>query len=523
MTRKSDKGVLVAQWGLVVVVLGLLELGTRSGFIDRLTLVPFSNIWNALVAGIRSGRFGPHVVASLGVMLEAFLLAVVIGIPVGYGFSVKPRIYRLVRPYIESYYCLPVFVFYPVAIAMMGLSRWPALIIVWTWAVGGVIVNTVIGFNKVPAALEKYCRSVHLTEWQKLLHVRLPAASPSILTGIKLAVVYAISGTIGVEFILSSRGVGKLISIAFNDFRTAEMYALILMVVMFGAVCHLGLDHIETRLMRLQAYAVDHGASAPPDKRSRGDVGVLSGPGRFLMPGMVPLVAVLAWYGLSLAVGVDKLATPVGAVMAAKDDFLDGTLKSVFSGTLTETLISFVLSACVGLLLGLVLGRFPVIRKILGPWITAAYTVPKIVLFPILLFLFGLGTSSRIAYGFLHAAPAIMLFTIAGLMAVNPGHLKYARSLQLSGWKAFRHIVLPSAVPEILSGLRLGLGMCFLGVLVAEMLFGASEGAGFAVVQSSVAGDTSRLMAYVVSIFALVLLANYFMAFVTLRPDRALR
>jgi NitT/TauT family transport system permease protein len=163
-------------------------------------------------------------------------------------------------------------------------------------------------------------------------------------------------------------------------------------------------------------------------------------------------------------------------------------------------------------MLGALFGQFSLIRRIFGPWLTASFTVPKIVLYPILLFVFGLGATSRIAYVVLHAAPAIVLFTLAGMLAVTPGHLKYAASLQLSTWQAFRHISLPSALPEIISGLRFGLGTCLLGVLVAEMVFGAGEGAGFAIMESAIAADTARLMALIVGVFMMVLLANYFMA-----------
>ena len=519
----GQRTVAALQWGLLIAAVGILEWGARSGVIDRLTFVPIGEIWKSLVAGLSSGRFLPQLLYSGQVMVEAFLLAVGLGIPLGYALSRTPRVYGWIRPYIESYYCLPIFVFYPVAVAMMGLSRWPALIIVWMWAVGGVIVNTVIGFNRVPASLEKYCRSVHLSEWRKIMWMRLPAAFPSILTGIKLAVVYSISGTVGVEFILSSRGVGRLINYAFSDFRTAEMYSLILIVLAVAAVCHLVLDRIESRLLKLRGRAVDHGGAMTAGRSLGGSRGGFSPNSRrnFAEMLVVPAILLVLWYALVAAVGADKLAPPTAAVAALWDDFRDGSLMQVFDGTIRDTFSAFAISTAIGLALGAAFGRSEALRKVFGPWITATYTVPKIVLFPILLFLFGLGSTSRIAYGVLHAAPAIMLFTIAGILAVNPGHMKYATSVQLSQWKVFRFITLPSALPEIISGLRLGLGMCFLGVLVGEMLFGASDGTGYAIVHSAIANDTPRLMALVVSVFLLVLSMNYIMGLIQRVVDHA--
>jgi NitT/TauT family transport system permease protein len=374
-----------------------------------------------------------------------------------------------------------------------------------------VIVNTVIGFDRVPASLEKYGRSIGLTDWQKLAHLRLPAARPSIMTGVKLAVVYSISGTIGVEFILSSKGVGKLISYAFNDFRTADMYALILIVLVFAALCHLLLNRFEMSIEKLRSQAVDYGGELPPeftaaDRRKRW--GGLN-PLEILI---VPALIIIVWQTLTTSVGPDKLAGPVAALVALWEGLLDGSWPAEIAVTARDTLIAFAISAVGGLLLGALFGQVRLVREIFAPWLTASFTVPKIVLYPILLFIFGLGATSRIAYGVLHAAPAIVLFTLAGMLAVNPGHLKYATSVQLSPWQRFRHISFPSALPEIVSGLRFGLGTCFLGVLVAEMLFGAGEGAGFAIVQSAIAADTPRLMALIVAVFMLVLLANHLMA-----------
>jgi NitT/TauT family transport system permease protein len=131
-----------------------------------------------------------------------------------------------------------------------------------------------------------------------------------------------------------------------------------------------------------------------------------------------------------------------------------------------------------GLAIGFTLGLSRLASEVFEPMLVAIYSIPKITLYPILLLAFGLGISAKIAFGTLHGIIPIALFTINGVRNVKPVLLKSARTLGLSPFATVREIVLPAALPEIVTGLRVGFSLTMIGTLLGEM-FASQRGLGF--------------------------------------------
>ena len=108
----------------------------------------------------------------------------------------------------------------------------------------------------------------------------------------------------------------------------------------------------------------------------------------------------------------------------------------------------------------------------------ALYSLPKIALYPIILQIFGLGLSAKVAFGALHGVIPVALFSMNAVRGINPTHLRTARVLRLSSIETVRTIVAPAIVPEIVTGLRVGFSLTLLGVLIGEM-FASQHGMGF--------------------------------------------
>src|SRR4029077_17528136 len=105
---------------------------------------------------------------------------------------------------------------------------------------------------------------------------------------------------------------------------------------------------------------------------------------------------------------------------------------------------------------GFCLVSAPLAGRALEPMILAAYAIPKLTLYPILLLAFGLGLSAKVAFGVLHGAIPIILFTQGAVRKTRPILLKTGHVLKLSRWQMIRWILFPSAIPEIFTGLRVG-------------------------------------------------------------------
>jgi NitT/TauT family transport system permease protein len=153
-----------------------------------------------------------------------------------------------------------------------------------------------------------------------------------------------------------------------------------------------------------------------------------------------------------------------------------------FWGHVEETSRAFFLALLLAVLLGLVIGfwlgahRFS--SEVFEPVLVAFYSIPKITLYPIILLAFGLGLPAKIAFGTIHGIVPVAIFTMAAVRNINPILLKTARVLKLRLWKVVGSVLLPAALPEIFTGIRVGFSLTLIGTLLGEM-FGSQRGLGY--------------------------------------------
>lgn len=181
--------------------------------------------------------------------------------------------------------------------------------------------------------------------------------------------------------------------------------------------------------------------------------------------------------------------------------------------TLKLVLIGVFMAFIVGFLLGLVCEASTTINGLLMPILGGARNIAAISLFPLLIVLFGIGDFPRIVVIFWTAFPAIMLSTIKGLNSIEISLIEAGQNLGANTWQMYRYIKVPLALPQILNGLRIGIGNGFIAIVVAEML-GSSKGLGFMVLWTTQSFKYKETYAYIV-IIAIVgglinLTMNYF-------------
>lgn len=178
----------------------------------------------------------------------AVLFATVLGFLVGAALQGMPRLRRVIEPVLASYYALPVFVFYPLLIVIFGANRWPIIILGFMFAVVAMIMNTMVGIDNIPRVLLKAAKTLQMGRWRTALLIKLPAITPYLFAGAKLALSYAIIGVVASEFILSDSGIGYSIAFAYNDFNNNTMYALVLLIVLLVGAINTLLHAVEKRI-----------------------------------------------------------------------------------------------------------------------------------------------------------------------------------------------------------------------------------------------------------------------------------
>lgn len=193
------------------------------------------------------------------------------------------------------------------------------------------------------------------------------------------------------------------------------------------------------------------------------------------------------------------------------------TVYQHFGVTFLESLIGLLIATILGVGFGISVGMNRRATEFLTPVVMALYSVPKIILLPILLMLFGAGMPPKIANAALHAIFPILLNSLVGMREIDRIHLKTARSMLATRTQMVTKIYLPSMVLPVFAGIRLGLGLAIMGALLAE-LFEANAGIGYLVIQFYNKALIAEMIGITVVLFALILIINA----VTARVERRL-
>lgn len=240
--------VQLTRWGIILAALVALEVLPRLGVGGAITLLPLSEILAELFEIVAEGEMTEHLLATGGAFFLSFVLAGLTGVPLGFLLWRYTGLRRTLDPYLTTYYAIPIFAFYPLLLAVLGFNIWPVVVISWAWAVVAVVLNTAIGLAEVPEVLIKVGKSMNLNRRQVLGRIFLPAAVPYIFTGLKLGMVYSLIGVIASEFVLSTKGLGYLVSYNYTNFRTSAMYAALLVIVLLAFALNAALNLVERKL-----------------------------------------------------------------------------------------------------------------------------------------------------------------------------------------------------------------------------------------------------------------------------------
>lgn len=172
--------------------------------------------------------------------------------------------------------------------------------------------------------------------------------------------------------------------------------------------------------------------------------------------------------------------------------------------TSCEAMLSFVIGASAGVLLGFAVAVLPEIAVVVGPYIRIANALPRVVLAPIFLLWFGLGIWSKVALGVTVVFFIVFFNTYRGVREVDRVIVDNVRILGASKYQLARHVLLPSALTWVLASLHVSVGMAIIAVVVGEYL-GASKGVGYLIAQAEGVFDTTGVFAGTALLSCLVL------------------
>ena len=168
----------------------------------------------------------------------------------------------------------------------------------------------------------------------------------------------------------------------------------------------------------------------------------------------------------------------------------------------------FVYGSVAGIALGLLAGAIRWVDDVLDPWVAAIYPIPKSALFPLFLLWFGLGDSSKIVTISVGVLFLVLINTVTGVKSINPLLLKAAQDLGATRAQVFVKVILPGALPNIFTGLRLGTGMALILVFITE-IEATKAGLGFLLWEAFQLLDTTRVFVGVVTFGVLGIVSSW--------------
>lgn len=191
-------------------------------------------------------------------------------------------------------------------------------------------------------------------------------------------------------------------------------------------------------------------------------------------------------------------------------------IKLISSGALTthilislqRAFIGFALAVLVAVPLGILMGWYKLFEKFVDPLIQAFRNTSTLALYPVFILFLGIGEASKIAILFKAAVWPILINTISGVKNVDPLLIKSARSMAVSNIFLFRKVVLPSSIPSVASGIRIGASISLVVLIAAEMI-GAKAGLGFLVINYQYNFMIPEMYAAIVTLTVLGLFLNY--------------
>jgi NitT/TauT family transport system permease protein len=241
--------IVVLRIAVLLALAGVVEVLCRTGVIDNFTMPPPSRIVQDLASLLASGKLIPAILKTLGNAAIAFAMAVSAGVAAAIVIHALRAVREALDPLFATYYAIPVLAFYPLLIILFGLGDVPQIIIAFMLGVVAVIVNTLNGLDRVPRVLLKTAYISRMSRIEVAAKVTLPCAIPYVLTGVKLAIAYALIGIIGSEFIMSKGGMGFEIAFAYTNFDNATMYPLILLILIVSITANMLLGVWERGLL----------------------------------------------------------------------------------------------------------------------------------------------------------------------------------------------------------------------------------------------------------------------------------
>lgn len=204
------------------------------------------------------------------------------------------------------------------------------------------------------------------------------------------------------------------------------------------------------------------------------------------------LLLLLWHYSVGTVFNSALIASPAETFSKLFDMLFTGELVRNVAASLRRVLVGYLAGCALGVVLGAIVGRYRIVAEFVDPVLEFIRPISPVALVPLAMLWFGIGELSKYFIIVYATIVIVLMNTAAGVSRTPATRLRAARCLGATDYQLFVKVILPSAVPYILTGMRIALGFSFMGIVAAELI-GASEGIGFLIMNSQMLMQTARL------------------------------
>jgi NitT/TauT family transport system permease protein len=246
--RQATALALVPPLLVAIVLLGLWYFGSAYGHINPLFLPSPADVWQRLLDGFSSGLFEVNALATIEESLLGFLLAALIGLPLGYGLAKSRLIAATIQPYLAAGQAIPAIVIAPFLVLWLGYTLLPTVILCMLVVLFPMVITTALGVRTIDRSIVDAARVDGAAGWSLLTAIEFPLALPAILAAVRTGLTLSITGALVGEFVAGgNQGLGGLILQGQHQYDTPFMFATLALLAALAAVYY-GLAWLLSKL-----------------------------------------------------------------------------------------------------------------------------------------------------------------------------------------------------------------------------------------------------------------------------------
>jgi ABC-type nitrate/sulfonate/bicarbonate transport system permease component len=236
LLSRHIRGPRVLGIGTLLAAILLIEILIRLAVINPYVVPLPSAIVQSFGRVIAEEHVPSRFLLTTGESLGAGFLVAVVGVPLGFLMHRYTNVRTAFETWVAAFSAAPIVLAYPLFLVIFGRSALTIIMIGFAAGIAPVILKTIEGLSGVRRALINVGQSFRLTPWQQFWKIAFPAAVPTIFTGIRLGLIFALINVVGVEFLINFGGLGQLINELAERYDLPGTYAAIVFVILVSVV-----------------------------------------------------------------------------------------------------------------------------------------------------------------------------------------------------------------------------------------------------------------------------------------------